>query len=229
MVNNIWDKQYKELGFKAQRLYPNEELLRFFGATFFSIPEPERGKIKILEVGCGSGANLWMIAKEGFSAYGIDTSKEGLKLCSNMLTKWGVKATIKFGNMLEIPFNDNFFDAVIDVVSMQHICFSDHLKAYPEIKRVLKKDGKFFSYHLGNKSFSFKNGGGQIIDKFTIDNINNPNAPLANNGITCFLTEQAVEKLLSICGFININIENVIKTYNNRKIKVQYLIIKAQK
>jgi ubiquinone/menaquinone biosynthesis C-methylase UbiE len=120
---SIWDKQYNELGFMSQRLYPNEELLRFLGGAFFGITKYKRRKIRILELGCGSGANLWMIAKEGFSAHGIDFSKAGIHLCSKMLKKWKVKAEVKFGDMRNIPFRDNYFDVVIDIVSMQHISF----------------------------------------------------------------------------------------------------------
>ena len=76
-VKIFYDKIYLSEGFKAQRLYPNEELLRFLGVNFFSKSEKkDRKKIKVLEIGCGCCANLWMISKEGFDAYGIDISKE---------------------------------------------------------------------------------------------------------------------------------------------------------
>jgi len=34
-IKDWYDKSYKEHGFKAQRKYPNEELLRFLGVNFF--------------------------------------------------------------------------------------------------------------------------------------------------------------------------------------------------
>lgn len=229
MNSNCWEKQYRELGLKAQRLYPNEELLRFLGVTVFHLNKPKRRKTRILELGCGSGSNLWMIAKEGFDAFGIDISKEGLRLCSEMLKHWGIRAKIQLGNMLYLPFEDDWFDIVIDVVSMQHVTFSEHIKAYSEVMRVLKPGGRFFSYHIGNKSFSYKNGGGKLIDRFTIDKIANRRDPFFGNEVICFPTERAIEKMLIEIGFKNIGIENVIKTYDNRKIKIQYLSIRAQK
>jgi len=71
---NWYDDSYRSGGFSSQRRYPNEELLRFFGRHYFLLPPEQRRKIRILEVGCGSGANLWMIAREGFEAHGIDLS-----------------------------------------------------------------------------------------------------------------------------------------------------------
>ena len=81
-----YDASYTAEGFKAQRLYPNEELLRFLGRHFFnSVPKDERKTIRVLELGCGSGANLWMISKEGFDTYGIDISNSAISLASKML------------------------------------------------------------------------------------------------------------------------------------------------
>ena len=79
-VKSWYEKSYKNSGFKAQRRYPNEELLRFLGTNFFNKDATDRKNIKVLEVGCGSCPNLWMIAKEGFDAYGLDLSDESLKL-----------------------------------------------------------------------------------------------------------------------------------------------------
>ena len=80
-VKDFFNTSYEKLGFNEQRRYTNEELCRFMGRNFFSVSHEKRKDIKILETGCGSGANLWMITKEGFSTYGIDISQESLHLC----------------------------------------------------------------------------------------------------------------------------------------------------
>jgi len=78
------DATYSAQGFAAQRLYPNEELLRFMRRNFFGVPRAEHGKIKILKAACGSGANLWMIAREGFDTYGFDLSPPAITLYAEM-------------------------------------------------------------------------------------------------------------------------------------------------
>ncbi|MBX3457095.1 MAG: hypothetical protein KF820_01865 [Candidatus Paracaedibacteraceae bacterium] len=57
-VKEYYEQSYGEMGFGAQRRYPNEELCRFMGRNLFSIPHSDRSHVKVLEVGCGSGSNL---------------------------------------------------------------------------------------------------------------------------------------------------------------------------
>lgn len=69
-----FDQQYRAHGMRSQRSYPNESLIQFIAGRYFALPMTERRRIRILEVGCGSGTNLWMLAKEGFEVYGLDSS-----------------------------------------------------------------------------------------------------------------------------------------------------------
>ena len=125
MMNNLhseetrafYESSYKELGFEAQRRFPNEEFCRFMGRNFFHVPLRERKEIKILETGCGSGANLWSLAKEGFDTYGIDISKEAIELSKKMLSSYNTTASLEVQNMANLNFPNDFFDAVIDVFS----------------------------------------------------------------------------------------------------------------
>jgi len=75
-----YECSYKSHGLGAQRRYPNEEMLRFLGRNLFKIPNESRKETRVLEVGCGSCSNLWVVAKEGFDAYGIDFSSESIAL-----------------------------------------------------------------------------------------------------------------------------------------------------
>ena len=89
-------------------MYPNEELLRFFGSYYFGLPPEARRRLRMLEVGCGSGANLWMIAREGFEAHGLDLSQDGLTLCEEMLRKMGFFCFAKQGDMTNIDYERDF-------------------------------------------------------------------------------------------------------------------------
>jgi SAM-dependent methyltransferase len=114
-VKSFYEKSYGHDGFDAQRRYPNEELCRFMGRHYFPIPLEERRNVRILEVGCGSGANLWMIAREGFDAHGLDLSEEAIRLSARMLQHYKTKAILSIGDMTACPFPDEYFDAVVDI------------------------------------------------------------------------------------------------------------------
>src|SRR5882724_11279793 len=117
ICKNWYEQNYSAHGFIAQRRYPNEELLRFLGRHYFFEPRDRRSRIRILEMGCGSGPNLWMIAREGFDAHGIDQSIEGCRLCEKMLALWETTATVKAADMTVVPYPDRHFDAIVDVFS----------------------------------------------------------------------------------------------------------------
>ena len=61
--DNIWDEVFRS---QPWGKYPSEDVIRFVARNFYKAPD--RSSVKILEVGCGPGANLWYIAKERFAA-----------------------------------------------------------------------------------------------------------------------------------------------------------------
>lgn len=226
-MNNIFDENYTSSGFHSQRRYPNTSLISSTFNFLNSKSPSDKKNTNILELGCGSGANIWMFAKEGYNCYGIDFSKEGIKLCHKMLENWEVKAHIKVGDILKLDFENNFFDVVYDVVTIQHLNFSEHIQCLNEAYNVLKKGGLFFSYHLSERSISFKSST-DFIDHCTISNINPP-YPLHNNGKTCFISSNEYRKMLADCGFHKINIETEQRSYENGTQLIEYLVVTAVK
>jgi ubiquinone/menaquinone biosynthesis C-methylase UbiE len=84
-------------------------------------------KIKIVEIGCGSGYLLKKIALSGFNIIGCDIVDPGLK-----------KQGFNFvrGDIENLPFKDNEFDIVICNHTLEHII--NVQKAVDEIKRIAK-------------------------------------------------------------------------------------------
>jgi len=103
-MKNIWEQIHSK---RAWGKYPNEELVRFIGRNFFKIPREERKSIKILEVGCGQGANLWFLAKEGFDVYGIDISPSAIRKTEKYLNEaYNVRANLKVADARELPYEN---------------------------------------------------------------------------------------------------------------------------
>lgn len=141
-----WDPVWEEVFTQQQwGKYPGEELIRFIARNFYR--SPNRQEIKLLEVGCGPGANLWYMAREGFTVYGIDGSETAVKQAKSRLDEecpgWG--GEIRVGDILNLPYPDHFFDAVIDNEAIYSNSFQNSIQIYQELARVTKVGGKIFS------------------------------------------------------------------------------------
>jgi 2-polyprenyl-3-methyl-5-hydroxy-6-metoxy-1,4-benzoquinol methylase len=225
-----FDQLFQSRGVKAQRTYPNEAMIQFIALNWFSLGFEQRKSIRILEVGCGSGANLWMLAKEGFSVFGLDSSEAGLAIARDHLQgKWGVEANLECGSVTALSYEAGFFDAVIDVVTLQHLNLRDSESALSEIRRVLKPDGLFFSYRISDCSSAFLNSGGKFVDAVTVDNIANTEMPLNNSGPISFWGGALARKMYLEQGFIIESLDRVSRSYGNGKTCVEYLAISAKK
>lgn len=228
LAKNFYQKGYKSSGINYQRRYPNEELCRFMGRNFFYIKKNKRKKIKILETGCGSGGNLWMIAEEGFSTYGIDLSEESIKIAKNLFKKKRINGFFKIGNFAEMPYKNFFFDSVCDVFSS---CCLDKLGGkyfVAEVNRILKKGGKFFSYFPSKKSNMFNHSSRVMYDKDTMIGLKKKSAYKVDHPLR-FMTMSQYCYLLEINGFKVDYKEELMRTYFSGKDKFHFLVIEATK
>ncbi len=223
----VFDTQYRTYGSGAQRSYPNDALIRELAIRFFRKSPKERSEIRILEIGCGSGANLWMVAREGFDTTGSDFSSEGLKYCEETMDHWGVKAHLVHADMMSLPFEDNSFDYVFEIMAMQHLDFEQHKVALSEVERILKDGGEFFSYHVSENSISFL-ATEERVDHCTVPNVAD-GLPLSNNGQMSFLSANEARRLLMDCGLEPGEIDREIRSYDGQKVSVEYLLIRAKK
>jgi ubiquinone/menaquinone biosynthesis C-methylase UbiE len=226
---NCFDTQYKQKGMRSQRSYPNESLIQFVASRYFGLSMLDRQSIRILEIGSGSGANLWMIAKEGLRAYGLDSSEAGLNLAKTHLAeKWGVAADLKQGSFTALPYEDGFFDAVVDVVSMQHLDLANSQVALQEIHRVLKPGGEYFSYRLSDHSVMYEHGIAAGVDAATLSNIDDTTMPLANNGPISFWSPSLARFMYSNANLKIDSIERLGRTYSSGAY-IEYLCVVASK
>lgn len=201
--------------------YPPEDLIRFIKRfkSKYSIQKP-----KLLELGCGPGSNINFFIKEGFEVFGIDLSKTAI---SEIKKKVGTpyKKNFKIGNFINLPWDKEYFDGVIDNFSIYANKKNDIQQTYLEIKRVLKNKGFFFSKVWGTKTLGF--GNGIKIENNTFDNINN--GPCRNMGISHFFTFNELKMLNKIFSKNVIDINTYTEKMRSNNYKVEIFISQSFK
>jgi len=224
---SLFDTLYAARGMASQRRYPNERLIGFIASRLAGRGKSERDGLKVLEVGCGSGANLWYLAKEGLAAYGMDASPTGLALArENLRDNWSVEADLALGKFTQLPYLDDQFDFVVDVVSLQHLDLESSKRAFAEVARVLKPKGEFFSYRLGDHSSMFRQHRGEYIDAATVFNITDPSMPLHDNGPISFWSPALARHQYALTGLAIDAIDIDTRTYSSGHM-AEYLSITA--
>lgn len=93
----------------------------------------QRAPLNILDVGCGTGANLEMLSQFG-KAQGVDVSAEALSFCRAR----GLE-NVKQGAAEALPYEDNSFDLVTGLDVVEHL--DDDLAGLKEMRRVLRRGG----------------------------------------------------------------------------------------
>ena len=159
--DSTWEKVFKE---KEWGKYPAESVIRFVARNFYSVPK--RSEIKILDAGCGAGANLWFMAREGFKVYGVDGSKTAIERANNRLKKeLGdqfeklVGGGVFVGDMQQLPFENDFFDAVIDARAISCNDYESSKKIYRELARVCKSKGKLYTTMYASGTWGLNESG----------------------------------------------------------------------
>lgn len=96
---------------------------------------------RVLDYCCGNGQFSILLAEKGIKAVGIDISDISIKNAKSLARKKGVadKTLFFVRDAEKTGFPDNYFDAVVCSGVLHHL---DIEKAFSEIKRILKPEGK---------------------------------------------------------------------------------------
>jgi SAM-dependent methyltransferase len=125
IMNRVEDSHWWFVGRRA--------ILESFLQNIVSQIRNPKSQIRILDVGCGTGANLEMLANFGASE-GVDVSDDALEFCRAK----GLQ--VHKGLAEKLPFEDESFDVVTALDVVEHL--DDDVAGLKEMHRVLKRGGK---------------------------------------------------------------------------------------
>lgn len=124
-----YDERHRRLGERAWR--PPHAY-----ALFLDYLDAAPGR-RLLDVGCGTGYLLRAAEERGIETYGVDLSREGVKIARSVTPR--SKIHVGRGEHLEFP--DRFFDYVTCIGALEH--FLDMGRGLQEMRRVASDDALF--------------------------------------------------------------------------------------
>jgi len=202
--------------------YPSEPLIRFVCGTMFKRAAPT--SLRILEIGCGAGANLWFLSREGVQTFGIDGSVTTVQKAQQKLDEDvpGWSGQVEVADAISLPFPDEMFDAVVDVEAVTHNSYEDSKRIYIEAHRVLKPGGMMFSMTFATGTWG--DGTGKQVEEFgwIADE-----GPIGLGQFVRFTPEHHIPLLLA--PFKNVEWEKMTRTYEQRKKALHEWIITGTK
>jgi len=207
--NNEWGK------------YPAVAVIKFIAKNFYSAKN--RKEIKILEIGSGTGANLWFCAREGFSVYGIDGSQTAVERMLYRFNEEDLSDKIIGSSVGDYykkldDIDDNSFDAIIDVESLYCNSFDKSREIIKKSFDKLKIDGVMFSLTFADGTYGLD---GENIDYHALLP---SSGPMSGKGYTRYTTEEDIEKLYKLNNNEVINIERQELHLNNGKAIKEWII-----
>ncbi|WP_020526732.1 class I SAM-dependent methyltransferase [Flexithrix dorotheae] len=141
-VKNWFDQTYSKKGFKYLRPVSAYHI-------FATLLKPKPGS-KHLDVACGPGLMLKALEKYDVQTYGIDLSTEAIKQCKSFCPN----ALVQEGNAENLPFNDDTFDSITCIGSLERMLHRE--KALAEQFRVAKSGAKVCFMVRNAENFTWK-------------------------------------------------------------------------
>lgn len=190
MSQELWDRTHQK---RTWGRYPDVDIVTIVLKQFSS--RKSREGISVLDLGCGAGANSFMLIEEGFTVHGIDFAPKAIERLRVRLAESASNALQNFvvGDFKNLPWPDNFFDVIVDCMAIYANDTATIEKVFQEIRRVLKKNGRFVSRSWGIETMMIS--AGERLDEKTI--VSATSGPCAGFGVAHFFDQQEISRLFS--------------------------------
>jgi tRNA (uracil-5-)-methyltransferase TRM9 len=100
---------------------------------------------KLVNLGCGHGADFLPFIKAELELYGVDYAGEMLRLAGEYARKFKFAVHLCRADVACLPFASNTFDYAISVATLHHLPTPEaRRRAFGELYRVLKPGGEAF-------------------------------------------------------------------------------------
>jgi len=103
----------------------------------------KEGVCSILDAGCGTGRHSQLLAKNGFSVYGIDISDQAIQLAR--ANKNGYTVDYIVGSLTDLPYPQDSMDFILANHSLEYASKEDVQRSFAKLDNVLRQGRIFFA------------------------------------------------------------------------------------
>ncbi len=192
----LWDDVFRV---RQWARWPAEEVVRAVSRLAAAIGRP----LSVLELGCGTGAQLWYLEHEGHDAVGLDLSAVGLVHAQSRMAEEGCATRLARADAARIPFRSGIFDLVLDVEAFAHNHEDRGSQLWAEAARVLRPAGHLLSFGFTTATTGRTTG----VDIGTRTTTGITAGPLADYGEVSFVDDAVVHVLARGAGMRVVDVQ----------------------
>jgi SAM-dependent methyltransferase len=220
MYDSVWESIFSG---RPWGRYPAEDLIRFVAREAFSVSD--RTKLRALELGCGPGANLWFLAREGIPFDAIDGSPTAVAQARARLDHEipGWRGRIHVGKFCQLPHDFRDYDFVIDSEAIYCNDFEESSALIRDIHTRLRPGGAFWSRTFAPGTWGVESGE-HIGPDYWLPH----EGPLAGTGPVRLTPLQAVPELYG-SGWTSVVVGQITRHDGNPHQVIREWIIVARK
>lgn len=220
--SEIWEKLYQQ-GWGGA--WPREEVVRW--AVRCCPDRTARKDRRVLDVGCGNGRHLWMLAVEGFRVVGFDPSPSAVRMCRQMVAREDLSARTEIieGGLELLERLPGPFDMALDSTTLCSVRSVERRMAHTRIANLLTEEGSYLAIAFGKSTTGF--GTGVRVEEDTYEDI--PSGPLANRGLAVFHDRQTLREELEESGLRMQSLDSSTFTTHNASVVVELLVAECGK
>lgn len=190
---------------RGKLIYPDENVIRFVKRNYGKVED-----ITILDFGCGAGRNSFALANEGYKVISMDYTEEAIDIIKRNKGDLSIKAIVN--KAFDVPLEEDSVDVIIADGSMFCNGIDDTITLMTNLKKVLKKNGKFWADWRSKKDSMF--GSGRLLES----GLYKLNSETKRDGCSyLFCDEKELRCIYESAGFDIISIDDFEYTENNRK------------
>lgn len=193
---NLWDEMMKN---------PNKSFKRYKDKEEKFIKENISKGDTVLDLGCGTGRTIKIIAPLCKEVIGIDNDEEAVERGQDNIKELNNSKLI-LEDAEETNFSDNYFDKIF--IGLTFVNFGDtKTKILSEIKRILKKDGKLIFSVYNENSLNARLENYEKYDKGNYKVDEKGNLEFTYGAVSEQFTKEQITEILEQAGFEILDID----------------------